>query len=170
MWGKKISLLIASLLVIISLSGCLGSDSGEETQRIASDMILTIDEFPSSWREGTPDYFTVNKTDNYAIKMFEVESETPSSVEIAVMVYDPEDQAKEIYSNTSEAFAHLGPIDLDIGDEGFILYADSLLWDSMMITFRSGDTVVGSIAYSTTALPISESWFIDLMELQESRL
>jgi len=163
--------ILASFIIIVltsvSLMGCLGGDG--ETEKDASAIILGIDDFPGNWREVEPEYFEVNQTDNYAIKRFLMDN-TSSYVEIAVMVYDSEDLAKEIYSNVYNSYLPLGATNISIGDEGFILHISILYGGSMMICFRNGEVVVASIAHYTATYPITESWFISLMNTQESRI
>lgn len=158
---------IVSILISVSLMGCLGGDG--ETEKDASAIILGIDDFPVIWNEGEPEYFEVDRTDNYAIKKFLMDI-TSSSVEIAVMIYDSEDLAKDIYSNSYNYYLALGATNISIGDEGFILHLKAYYWGSMMICFRKGEVVVASIADYTTTYPITESWFISLMNTQESRI
>ena len=161
---------IALVLLITGSTGCLGGQ--QQTQKKASEIILTASEIPGTWWEGgcqasTPPAYT----SDYADKHFwdEVAS---AYVLIRVCVYESESTAHEIYQYGLNNITYLTIAHPDIGDEAVMYVKDTRVSGGslMSISFRAGAVNVDAVTGCRSGSTISEQWFIDLMRTQVSRI
>ena len=161
---------IALVLLITGSTGCLGGQ--QQTQKKASEIILTASEIPGTWWEGgcqasTPPAYT----SDYADKHFwdEVAS---AYVLIRVCVYESESKAREVYQYGLNNFTYLTITHPDIGDEAFMYLKNTGTSGGsyMVISLREGLVNVAAVTGCRSGSTISEQWFIDLVRTQVSRI
>jgi hypothetical protein len=159
---------IAIVLLTTGLAGCLGGQ--QQTQKEASEIILTASEIQGAWTEGEVLYLSPSVyTSNDAIKDFRTANDS-AIIEVFVAVYDTVSKAQRIYHNILDNESYLGVTHPNIGDEAYMRTLTGPFSGGRMILFRVGEVLVGGIAAYYTAYTISEQWFIDLMKTQASKI
>ena len=160
--------MIALVLLLTGSAGCLGGQ--QQTQKEASEIILTASEIQGDWTEGEILWFIPsNYTSDYAIKNFRTANDS-AFIEIAVNVYDTVDKAQRIYQNGLNNVSYLGPTHPDIGDEAYMLTMEGSYYGGSLIVFAVGNVLVACQTAYYPAYTISEQWLIDLMETQASKI